>query len=86
MTKAILIHGHGGPEQLRYEDVAVDAPAAGQARVRHQFVGVNYIDIYHRSGLYPLPSFPSGIGLEAAGVIEALGDGVVGLQVGDRVA
>jgi len=86
MTKAILIHAHGGPEQMKYEEVAVSAPSAGQARVRHQFVGVNFIDIYHRSGLYPLPSFPSGLGLEAAGVIEAVGEGVEGLQVGDRVA
>ena len=86
MTQAILIHRTGGPEQLVFETVADAPPAAGQARVRHQAIGVNFIDIYHRTGLYPLPAYPTGIGLEAAGVVEAVGDGVSELSVGDRVA
>ena len=86
MTKAILIHAHGGPAQMKFEDILETPLAPGQARVRHQAIGVNFIDIYHRTGLYPLPTFPSGLGLEAAGVVEALGDGVTDLKVGDRVA
>jgi NADPH:quinone reductase len=85
MTKAIRFHQPGGPEVLVYEDVEVGAPGLGQARVRNTVVGLNFIDTYHRSGLYPLP-LPSGIGLEAAAVVEAVGDGVDYLQVGDRVA
>jgi NADPH2:quinone reductase len=86
MAQAIRIHQTGGPEQLNFETVPDLAPAAGQVRVAHRAVGVNYIDTYHRTGLYPLPSYPSGIGLEAAGVIEALGEGVSGWAVGNRVA
>jgi NADPH2:quinone reductase len=85
MSFAIRIHQTGGPEVLRWEEVAVGDPAPGEARVRHEAVGLNYIDTYHRSGLYPLP-LPSGLGSEAAGVVEALGAGVTDLQVGDRVA
>ena len=85
MPHAIRFHQPGGPEVLRWEEVAVPPPAPGEATVRHYAVGLNFIDIYHRSGLYPLP-LPSGIGLEAAGVIEAVGAGVADLQVGDRVA
>jgi NADPH2:quinone reductase len=85
MPHAIRFHETGGPEVLRWEEVAVGDPAAGEARVRHQAVGLNFIDIYHRSGLYPLP-LPSGLGLEASGVVEAVGSGVADLQVGDRVA
>ncbi len=85
MTFAIRFHQTGGPEVLRWEEVEVAAPAAGEARVRHEAVGLNFIDTYHRSGLYPLP-LPSGIGLEGAGVVEAVGEGVSDLQVGDRVA
>ena len=69
MVKAIRFHKTGGPEVLAYEDVEVGAPEKGQARVRHNVIGLNFIDTYHRSGLYPLP-LPSGIGLEAAGVVE----------------
>lgn len=85
MSNAIRIHQTGGPEVLQWENVAVGEPAAGQARVRHTAVGLNYIDTYHRSGLYKL-SLPSGIGLEAAGVVEAAGPGVTDLKVGDRIA
>jgi NADPH2:quinone reductase len=85
MSKAIRIQATGGPEVLVLEDVAVGAPGPGEARVRHTVIGLNYIDTYHRSGLYKMP-LPSGIGLEAAGVVEALGAGVDYLKVGDRVA
>lgn len=85
MPKAIRFHKTGGPEVLVYEDVEVGAPGPGQARVKHNAIGINFIDTYHRSGLYPLP-LPSGIGLEGAGVVEALGPGVDFLKVGDRVA
>lgn len=86
MTKAIRIHEHGGPEVLRWEDVAVGDPAADEVLIRHKAIGLNFIDVYHRTGLYPLPALPSGIGLEAAGVVEAVGADVTGLKVGDRVA
>jgi NADPH2:quinone reductase len=75
----------GGPEVLEAVELEVPSPAAGQILVRHQAVGLNYIDTYHRSGLYPL-KMPTVIGLEAAGIVEALGDGVTRFQVGDRVA
>ena len=76
MTKAIRIHETGGPEVLRWEDVEVGAPGPGQVRLTHAAVGLNYIDVYHRSGLYPLPELPVAIGLEAAGTVEAVGPGV----------
>lgn len=85
MPHAIRIHQTGGPEVLRWEEVDVPAPAAGEATVRHVAVGLNFIDVYHRTGLYPLP-LPSGIGLEGAGVVEAVGEGVTEVAVGDRVA
>ncbi|MBI1396498.1 MAG: NADPH:quinone reductase [Betaproteobacteria bacterium] len=85
MSKAIRIHQAGGPEALVYEDVEVGDPGAGQARIRNKAIGLNFIDTYHRSGLYPV-SLPSGIGLEAAGVVEAVGPGVDYLKPGDRVA
>jgi NADPH:quinone reductase len=85
MPHAIRIHETGGPEVLRWEEVTVPAPAAGEATVRHEAVGLNFIDIYHRTGLYPLP-MPSGIGLEGAGVVSAVGSGVTDLRAGDRVA
>jgi NADPH2:quinone reductase len=85
MPKAIRITETGGPEVMRWEDVAVGAPGEGQARIRHTAVGVNYIDTYHRSGLYPLP-LPTGLGSEAAGVVEAVGPGVTVVKPGDRVA
>jgi NADPH2:quinone reductase len=86
MTAAILIERTGGPEVMALKEVSVPPPLCHEARVRHTAIGVNFIDTYHRSGLYPLPSLPHGIGMEAAGVVEALGDAVEGLQVGDRVA
>ncbi len=85
MTHAIRLHETGGPEVLRWEAVDVAAPGPGEARVRHTFVGVNFIDTYHRRGQYKL-ALPSGLGSEAAGVIEAVGPGVEGLAPGDRVA
>jgi len=86
MAKAILIHSHGGPDEMKFEDVAESAPGPGQARVRHQAIGINFIDVYHRTGLYPVPSLPGGLGLEAAGVVEAVGEAVMDVRVGDRVA
>jgi NADPH2:quinone reductase len=83
--KAIQIHTPGGPEVMQYEDITLDAPEPGEVRLRHTAIGLNYLDTYHRSGAYPLP-LPSGLGFEAAGVIEALGDGVTDLKQGDRVA
>jgi len=85
MPYAIRIHATGGPDVLSYDEVAVGAPGAGEARVRHTAIGLNYIDTYHRSGLYPLP-MPAGIGQEAAGVVEAVGTGVDWVKPGDRVA
>jgi len=85
MPHAIRIRTNGGPEVLAWEDVTVGDPGPGEARVRHTAVGVNYIDTYHRSGLYKL-ALPSGIGSEAAGVVEAVGSGVDWVKAGDRVA
>lgn len=85
MPHAIRFHRTGGPEVLQWEAIDVPSPAQGEARVRQHAVGLNYIDTYHRTGLYPAP-LPSGIGLEAAGVIEAVGEGVDDLAPGDRVA
>ncbi|HET7032796.1 MAG TPA: quinone oxidoreductase, partial [Casimicrobiaceae bacterium] len=85
MAHAIRIHAQGGPEVLRYEEVTVGAPGPGEARVRHTAIGVNYIDTYHRSGQYKV-ALPSGIGMEGAGVVEAIGDGVDAVAPGDRVA
>ena len=84
MPKAIRFHETGGPAVLRLEDIAVGEPGAGEARVRHTAIGVNFIDVYHRSGLYPLP-LPSGVGVDAAGVVEAVGAGVTHVRPGDRV-
>jgi NADPH2:quinone reductase len=83
--KAIRLHQTGGPEVLKLEEVALAPPAPGQVRVRHTAIGVNFIDTYHRSGLYKLP-LPSGLGSEAAGVVETPGEGVTALKTGDRVA
>jgi NADPH2:quinone reductase len=85
MPKTIRVHQPGGPEALRLDDVPLGEPGPGQARVRHTAIGVNFIDVYHRSGLYPL-SLPASIGSEAAGVIEAVGSGVGHVRIGDRVA
>jgi len=83
--KAIRIHETGGPEVLRLEEITLPEPGQGQARVRHTAIGVNFIDTYHRTGLYKLP-LPSGLGVEAAGVVEAVGPGVAHVRAGDRVA
>ena len=85
MSHAIRFYATGGPEVLRWEEIAVAELAPSEARVRHHAVGLNFIDIYHRTGLYPVP-LPSGIGLEAAGVVEAVGSAVTDLNPGDRVA
>ena len=85
MSKAITFETTGGPEVLRWVDVEVGDPGDGQVRLRHTAVGLNFIDTYHRTGLYPL-ELPSGIGLEAAAAVDAVGDGVEDVQVGDRVA
>jgi NADPH2:quinone reductase len=84
-TKAIRIQQTGGPEVLRLEEIEVGDPGPGEARVRHTAVGVNFVDVYHRTGLYPLP-LPTGLGVEAAGVVEAAGAGVSHVRAGDRVA
>ena len=84
MAKAIRFHETGGPEVLRLEDVDVGAPGPGQARVRHTYIAVNFIDIYFRTGRYPLP-LPNGLGSDAVGVVEAVGEGVTDVKVGDRV-
>ena len=87
MSKAMRVHQTGGPEALVWEEVPAAAPKAGEAVVRHTAVGVNFIDIYYRSGLYPAPGgLPITPGGEGAGIVTALGEGVTGLKVGDRVA
>ena len=85
MTHAIRFHKTGGPEVLVWEEVEVGKPGPGQARIRHTAVGLNFVDIYNRSGLYP-SQLPSGLGGEAAGVVEEVGSGVTDLKPGDRVA
>lgn len=85
MTKAIRIAETGGPEVMKLVDVEVGAPGPGEAQVRNHALGLNYIDTYYRSGLYPMP-LPGGIGLEGAGVVTAVGAGVTEVKVGDRVA
>jgi NADPH2:quinone reductase len=86
MSKAIRIHQHGGPEVLKWEEIDAGQPGPGEALVRHEAVGLNFIDVYHRTGLYPLPALPATPGLEAAGVVAAIGSGVSEVAVGDRVA
>ena len=84
-VNAVRIHRHGGPEELRYEAIEVGAPGPGEARVRHTAIGLNFTDINHRTGRYPLP-LPHVIGMEAAGVVEAVGEGVTQVKAGNRVA
>jgi NADPH2:quinone reductase len=86
MVHAIRMHGPGGPEVLRWDEVEVGAPPPGQVHLRQTAVGLNFIDIYHRSGQYPVPTLPAVIGMEGAGVVEAVGPGVTELKQGDRVA
>ncbi|HCY63534.1 MAG TPA: quinone oxidoreductase [Oxalobacteraceae bacterium] len=85
MPKAIRISRVGGPEVMEYVDVEVGAPGPGEVRVRHAACGLNYIDVYFRNGAYPQP-LPAGLGMEAAGTVEAVGEGVTHLQPGDRIA
>jgi NADPH2:quinone reductase len=84
MVRAIRIHETGGPEVLRWEETEVGKPGPGQVRLRHTAVGLNYIDTYHRTGLYPLESFPAILGREAAGVVEEVGPGAGDFKPGDR--
>lgn len=86
MAKAVRIHEPGGPEQLRYDDVEVGDPGEGEVRLKQTAIGLNYIDVYHRSGLYPIANLPAAIGLEAAAVVESVGPGVTDFASGDRVA
>lgn len=86
MSHAIRMHETGGPEVLRWEAVEVPTPGPGEVRLRQTAVGLNFIDVYHRTGLYPLPALPAVIGMEGAGEVAALGAGVTEVQVGDRVA
>ena len=83
--KAIRVHAPGGPEVLRFEDIPDPVPAEGQAVVRLEAIGVNFIDTYHRTGLYKVP-LPFTLGQEAAGTVEAVGPGITEFAVGDRVA
>ncbi|MCY4026010.1 MAG: quinone oxidoreductase [Acidobacteria bacterium] len=86
MTHAVRIHETGGPEVLRWDEIDVPGPGPGEAVIRQTAAGLNFIDVYFRTGLYPAPSFPATIGNEGAGVVEAVGDGVTEVAVGDRVA
>jgi len=85
MTKAIRIHKTGGPEVLSWEDIQVGDPGPGEVRIKQHAVGLNFIDVYFRTGLYPQP-LPGGLGMEASGIVEAVGDGVIHVKPGDRVA
>jgi NADPH2:quinone reductase len=86
MNHAIRVHEYGGPEALVWEEVPLPAPKPGEALVRHKAVGLNYIDVYFRTGLYKAPTLPATIGMEGAGVVEAVGEGVTEVAPGDRVA
>ena len=86
MVHAVRMHKPGGPEVLRFEDVEVGEPGPGQVRLRQTAIGLNFIDVYQRTGLYPIADLPAAIGLEAAGVVEKIGPGVEGLKIADRVA
>ncbi len=85
MTKAIRIHQTGGPETMVLEDIEVGQPGPGEVRIRHHAIGLNFIDVYFRTGAYPLP-LPASLGMEGAGVVEAVGEGVTHLKAGDRCA
>jgi NADPH2:quinone reductase len=85
MARQVIIEEFGGPRNMKLVDVEVGAPGPGEIRIRHEAVGLNFIDTYHRSGAYPL-ELPHGLGMEAAGVVEAVGEGVTHLKVGDRAA
>ncbi len=85
MAKTVVMHEHGGPEVLQIEDRPVGDPGAGEVRINHKVCGLNFIDCYQRSGLYPM-NLPHAMGMEASGVVDAVGEGVTHLKVGDRVA
>jgi len=84
MAQAVVLTGPGGPEKLEWQEVDVPAPGAGEVRLKQTAIGINFIDVYHRTGLYPL-TYPAILGMEAAGVVEAVGEGVQSLKTGDRV-
>ena len=86
MNRAIRIHEHGGPEVLKLDDVPIPEPGPGQTLIRNKAAGVNFIDLHQRAGRYPLPKLPVTLGMEGAGVVEALGPGVTTVEVGDRVS
>lgn len=86
MSKAIRFYSNGGPEVLKWEDHDPGDPGPGEALIRHEAVGLNFIDVYHRTGLYPLPSLPAVPGMEGSGIVEAVGEGVDEVTTGDRVA
>ncbi len=86
MTKAVMMEKTGGPEVFRWVDYEPGSPKPGEVLLRHEAVGLNFIDVYHRSGLYPLPALPAVIGMEGAGVVQAVGDGVSEVAAGERVA
>ena len=86
MVRAIRIHAHGGPDVLNFETVEIGPPRPGEVRIRQRAIGVNFIDVYQRTGLYKLPQLPAVLGLEGAGDVVALGAGVSDLAIGDRVA
>src|SRR5437868_6891321 len=85
-THAIVFATHGGPDVLRFTELDVGEPAAGQVRLEQRAIGLNYVDVYQRQGLYPVPSLPSPIGVAAVGVVAALGPDVRDLAIGQRVA
>jgi NADPH2:quinone reductase len=85
MVKAIRMNRVGGPEVMELVEVDLPPPGPGEVRMRHEAIGLNYIDVYHRTGLYPQP-LPGALGVEGAGVVEEVGEGVTDLKVGDRVA
>lgn len=84
-VKAVRIEAFGGPEVMKFVDVAVGEPGPGEARIRHRAIGINFIDIYQRAGVYPNP-LPLQMGMEGSGTVEAVGKGVTHIKVGDRVA
>ena len=83
---AIQIHKPGGPEELKWEKIQIGAPGENQLRIKHTYIGLNYIDTYHRSGLYPMPNMPGIVGMEASGIVESIGASVNEFSIGDRVA
>jgi NADPH2:quinone reductase len=86
MSKAVRMHAYGGPDVLQWEDVPLPDPGPGEALVKHEAIGLNYIDVYFRTGLYKVPGFPAVIGQEGAGIVSAVGPDVTSVAVGDRVA